>query len=117
MRLMAAPIANRGARPASVAVPRSVKYRRSIMAGIIARTIVARCAKLREAQSRTSARPQFCNARTGSPTLGREAHRGLKGRTTRVALPQVTHTAAVETFRPLGNVDALAALRAFNYGT
>jgi hypothetical protein len=87
------------------------------MAGIIARPITAWCAKLREGQPRTNARPLFCQWKNRSAKLGREAHRGFKGRATSVALPQVPHAATVETFRPLGNVDALATLRTFNYGT
>src|SRR5262245_51035679 len=46
-----------------------------------------------------------------------DAHRCFKRSPARITLPQMPHAASVETFRPFGNVNALAALRALDHRT
>jgi hypothetical protein len=46
-----------------------------------------------------------------------DAHCCFKRSPARITLPQMPHAASVETFRPFGNVNALAALRALDHGT
>jgi hypothetical protein len=45
-----------------------------------------------------------------------DAHCCFKRSPARITLPQMPHAASVETFRPFGNVNALAALRALDHG-
>src|SRR5215510_1410842 len=46
-----------------------------------------------------------------------DAHSRFKRSPARITLPQMPHAASVETFRPFGNVNALAALRALDHRT
>ena len=46
---------------------------------------------------------------------GLNPYRCLERSAARIALPHVAHTASIDTFRPFGNVDALAALRALDH--